>query len=219
MAEQDKTRSCRICGVDKAIEQFRINVTPTCPRGVRRRVCRKCEKIRVGDGGRVSLLTPTDAKVRVCSSCHEEKPADQFHLLTYRRKDGSARRTRAAKCKACTSRRCTDRHKAIRAENTTKLFKYYEEHPCPCGENNPIKLQADHDDPAEKEFTISRHIGLSWEKIEKELAKCTIRCANCHLVRTAAERGWYRDPRLRDYVMSWPENAAAYNKYKRKEAA
>lgn len=31
----------------------------------------------------------------------------------------------------------------------------------------------------------------SWEKVKTEIAKCEIRCANCHAVKTAKQFGWY----------------------------
>lgn len=49
-----------------------------------------------------------------------------------------------------------------------------------CGWNkNPYVLEFHHDDN-NKEFTISTVMNTSWEKIKKEIEKCTLLCANCH---------------------------------------
>lgn len=53
-----------------------------------------------------------------------------------------------------------------------------------CGENHPAVLQFHHRNPGEKEFEVSAFIyhqkgGL--KKLEAEIAKCDVLCANCHL--------------------------------------
>jgi hypothetical protein len=64
--------------------------------------------------------------------------------------------------------------------------------PCvDCGETNIVVLEFDHigDD---KYFSISdatRH-GYSIKKIEVEIAKCEVRCANCHRKKTYERSGW-----------------------------
>jgi hypothetical protein len=40
-----------------------------------------------------------------------------------------------------------------------------------------------HLDPTQKDFTIARIIGRSWDKIIPELDKCVLLCANCHRLR------------------------------------
>lgn len=58
--------------------------------------------------------------------------------------------------------------------------------PCAdCGYSNPICLQFHHVDPSTKTATIARllALGMTIEKIDEEIAKCIILCANCHLLR------------------------------------
>lgn len=42
-------------------------------------------------------------------------------------------------------------------------------------------LEFHHRDPSEKDFSISsRGHSRSWERVKKELNKCSLVCANCH---------------------------------------
>jgi hypothetical protein len=72
------------------------------------------------------------------------------------------------------------------------LLAYLKEHPCvDCGEGDPVVLEFDHREPSQKEITIgdlcSRHFGMT--RIVKEVAKCDVRCANCHRRKTFRDRG------------------------------
>jgi len=51
-----------------------------------------------------------------------------------------------------------------------------------CGENHPATLQFHHRDPQKKDFNLSEAVrqGYSAERIQKEIAKCSVLCANCH---------------------------------------
>lgn len=49
-----------------------------------------------------------------------------------------------------------------------------------CGEDDPIVLEFHHRDPATKEFNISDGIRYSIKRIEAEIEKCIVLCANCH---------------------------------------
>lgn len=57
-----------------------------------------------------------------------------------------------------------------------------------CGYNaNSVALDFDHVN-GEKAFTISQRRQLSTKSLLKEIAKCQIRCANCHRIRTHERR-------------------------------
>ena len=45
-----------------------------------------------------------------------------------------------------------------------------------------------------KTANISEMIGanIAWRRIEAEIAKCVVRCANCHRRKTAIDFGWYK---------------------------
>lgn len=50
-----------------------------------------------------------------------------------------------------------------------------------CGYNKCISaLEFHHTDPTKKDFTPSQNMNMSWGKIEKEIEKCILVCANCH---------------------------------------
>ena len=77
----------------------------------------------------------------------------------------------------------------IREQNARKVFEYLNQNPCvSCGETDPIVLEFDHRDLNKKSESISNLIlNASWERIETEMKKCDVLCANCHRRRTAAQ--------------------------------
>lgn len=51
-----------------------------------------------------------------------------------------------------------------------------------CGYNKCIRaLSFHHTDPSKKDFIISGNHTRRWTKIRKELDKCILVCANCHM--------------------------------------
>ena len=86
-----------------------------------------------------------------------------------------------------------------RRELHRKFIEYLMKHPCiDCGESDPIVLEFDHRDERVKLMSINRMrtMRYSWDAILVEIAKCDIRCANCHRRRTASQYGWdksYKD--------------------------
>ena len=72
------------------------------------------------------------------------------------------------------------------------VYEYLRTHPCvDCGETDIVSLEFDHIDPSRKRRDIANMIGrYSISKIVAEIRKCEVRCANCHRVRTAMQRGW-----------------------------
>ena len=60
-----------------------------------------------------------------------------------------------------------------------------------CGESDPVVLEFDHV-VGEKLYNVANIVGtcLSLKTVKEELAKCAVRCANCHRRKTAKEQGW-----------------------------
>ena len=59
-----------------------------------------------------------------------------------------------------------------------------------CGyHEHPSALDFDHRDAQAKRFSIGKQYGaVSNQKLLDEIAKCDVRCANCHRIKTAKER-------------------------------
>lgn len=56
-----------------------------------------------------------------------------------------------------------------------------------CGHRDRNALQFDHVNPEEKELTIAAVLSHRWARVKRELAKCQLLCANCHLVKSRME--------------------------------
>jgi hypothetical protein len=76
------------------------------------------------------------------------------------------------------------------------MHEYLRSHPCvDCGETDILALQFDHREPATKRTEVALLVVRKpWSIVISEIAKCDVRCANCHRRRTAAQLGWHRGP-------------------------
>jgi 5-methylcytosine-specific restriction endonuclease McrA len=80
--------------------------------------------------------------------------------------------------------------KVLRVKNMKLLWNFLSDHPCKCGETNPVVLELDH--LRNKKYNISDVIYChTWLSIQKELKKCQVLCANCHRKKTAKQLGYY----------------------------
>lgn len=83
------------------------------------------------------------------------------------------------------------RRRALRKKRYTRQYKkvceHLQTHPCKdCGESRVIVLEFDHLDPSKKVATITIVVSnYSWKKVQQEIDKCEVVCANCHKRRTA----------------------------------
>ena len=118
--------------------------------------------------------------MKVCKTCTKEKPYSLYYKH-YTNGDGYCH-----ECSECLNERTRLRKMRHRILiNTIKM-----ESGCvDCGYNkSPFALQFDHT-ADDKEFTIGASVTFSWQRIEKEIAKCEVVCANCHMIRTQERRG------------------------------
>ena len=110
------------------------------------------------------------------------------------------RGTRGKLCPRCTKKRKVVKTYGKRGLNAQAVLNlqychdYLRAHPCvDCGEEDIIVLQFDHV-RGKKRGNVSSlaRQGLPLDIIIKEIAKCVIRCANCHVRKTAKEQNWYK---------------------------
>lgn len=74
------------------------------------------------------------------------------------------------------------------------VYDYLKTHPCiVCGESDPVVLEFDHRDPEQKDISISEAVNnkFSHERLQKEIDKCDVLCANCHRRKTAVDASYY----------------------------
>ena len=95
-----------------------------------------------------------------------------------------------------------DREKLRRLRNIQIAFDHLLANPCvDCGETNPIVLEFDHV-RGEKITDVSSMLrkAFSPKKIVDEIAKCEVRCANCHRKVTAQRGEWYMHAMYEQYL-------------------
>jgi len=119
-----------------------------------------------------------------CIACGETKPYEAFGKRS-QRKDGLQGR-----CRDCVS----DYQRFYRQQKAVAVYDYLCTHPCvDCGESDPVVLDFDHVRGRKvthvKRLVSSGHISL--RRIFEEIAKCEVRCANCHRRVTAAREGYH----------------------------
>ena len=141
-------------------------------------------------------LFPID-EVKRCCTCKQVKPLEDFNRMK-RSKDG-----RQGSCRDCNKAyhyHHWDRHMAqIKARRKRQreaarafIVSYLRTHPCvDCGEADIVVLEFDH--LRDKSRNVSYFIATGEiARIQQEIEKCEVVCANCHRRRTSRRGGWYR---------------------------
>lgn len=141
---------------------------------------------------------------KYCAKCDTQKPLEEFGK-NRAKKDGLA-----TSCKECRNGYAkgwyaenTEAHiaavqvskSARKMKAQTAVIEHLIKHPCvDCGETDIEVLDFDHREPAEKEHGVAKLVadGAALDKIAAEIAKCDVRCANCHRRRTGRQFGWYK---------------------------
>ena len=133
---------------------------------------------------------------KFCGGCKQVKLIDLF-ARNSNRKDGLQ-----SCCKSCQAKygkaryqgskdAYRERNKVLRVRNQIAVHDYLKEHPCvDCGLDNTVVLTFDHVRGI-KRATVSDMVkqSLSLATIFDEIAKCEIRCFNCHMIKDSLRRG------------------------------
>lgn len=137
-----------------------------------------------------------------CPNCRRTKPVEEFNWKS--RSEGKHQ----VRCRDCTKaqlkshyrrnlgyyiQKALRRNREVYEQQKLLLLAYLADHPCvDCGEAEVVCLEFDHV-RGEKRGNIAKMLGdYPWATIEAEIAKCDVRCANCHRRKTARQRGYYR---------------------------
>lgn len=140
--------------------------------------------------------------MKVCSKCKRTLPNTSFNWKIQKVK-------LSYHCKECSRAYVKDHYKnnrsyylkkakarntKIKNEACEYVAGYLKTHPCvDCGQKDILVLEFDHRDKASKIIEVSRIIrGFgSLKKLSEEVAKCDVRCANCHRRKTEKEnKSW-----------------------------
>ena len=139
--------------------------------------------------------------LRRCGRCGEMKPVSAFYFKDRRR---GVLKSYCVPCANAYSHEHYQRNRATyvaRADAWRRrerprirelIDEYLRSHPCvDCSESRITLLEFDHRDRAEKALSVARLArNTTWTKVEHEIKKCDVRCANCHRRRTASQFGW-----------------------------
>jgi hypothetical protein len=135
-----------------------------------------------------------------CCTCHRMLPLRDFS------RRAAAQDGRQNRCKGCYAEQYAEhrevmraailaRHHRLRELKEVRLAEYLLEHPCvDCGAADLRVLDFDHRERAVKRVGIGVMLsgGWSWQAMLAEIAKCDVRCANCHRIRTSGQQGWWK---------------------------
>ncbi len=111
-----------------------------------------------------------------CKVCFKNKSFKEFHSNGYDiLKDGTKKRSYKADCKDCANKKWKKRIQDL-------LDSLVKEWICSlCGYDKcRAALEFHHKNPHKKDFTIATRWCISRKKLERELKKCMLLCANCH---------------------------------------
>lgn len=132
---------------------------------------------------------------KCCGACLEALPVERF---AFRSRTAKSRQSWCRDCRSAfdkaryessdEAKRIRRKNDKIRKRNQDFIYGHLMANPCvACGEDDLLVLDFDHV-RGEKQFNVTAAVRncYSIEKIKAEIAKCVIRCANCHRKKTLA---------------------------------
>jgi hypothetical protein len=129
-----------------------------------------------------------------CKRCQIEYPLEEFLRI---------RSGLHARCHNCRRETHREYYRNARQDIKAWIYNYLLDNPCiDCGESDPMRLTFDHRE--NKHFDLGKaFIGKAKDlgSVQLEIAKCDVRCANCHIVKTHIEQDTWK------YRMSVERNA------------
>lgn len=136
-----------------------------------------------------------------CGTCGQSKPLSEFNRKASR-PDGlqevcrdcnrESSRRYYARNREHHARVIADRTARARTESKTFLVTYLREHPCvDCGIADLRVLDFDHRPGTGKRKDVMAMVkdGFSIRRLKEEIAKCDVRCRNCHAIVTLERAG------------------------------
>jgi hypothetical protein len=128
-------------------------------------------------------VTVATAVMMTCRYCLLRQPEDQFEICRVV-KGKAYRRRKCKKCKHGTQMQRRDRLRGWMDDYKKGLHCEW------CGFEDFRALQFHHRDRTEKEYNVADMVKQGWSvaALRREIAKCVILCANCHLILHYEER-------------------------------
>ena len=134
--------------------------------------------------------------MKKCTACEVSKPHSEFHKRA-RASDGLQSWCKSCKAKQHTEYFAANKHVWRRNEERTKersreyILQMFLTGCIDCGTKDPRVLTFDHigDD---KQFDVANGMKRGLPNLKREIAKCEVVCANCHMIRTASRAGSWR---------------------------
>ena len=119
----------------------------------------------------------TKGSTKKCSKCGQFKNVAEFGW------QDKSKGWKSAWCRKCAKKKSSEYYQARKAP----IDNYLKNHPCvDCGFSDYRALDFDHV-RGEKLDTVSQMWSKPWPIIAAEIAKCEVRCRNCHHIRHLEE--------------------------------
>jgi hypothetical protein len=136
-----------------------------------------------------------------CFTCKENKSTDSFAMRN------KATGKRHSVCRLCQKEyrrnhylanrkkyieKAKTKHLSNVIRNKEHIAQHLRDNPCvDCGEKDIEVLQFDHIKPLNGPGgRIGNFISYSLKRLQEEMKKCDVRCANCHVRRSRRMQGW-----------------------------